>query len=166
MSQYQVEDPFADPTDIPSEHPSAASFRGRLVLIQPTKLELDIPKKDNSGKTEDKVTATVTVVDGQGPVQLMPRQIPSGVFIDGPAYEGVWFSQERLVGGLCPKRTLTPGRVVLARLETYKPGKPAEKGNPWGLIKATDADKQLARDFLANRMIGQASAPAEDESPF
>lgn len=161
-----VTDPFADPTDIPSEHPNAASFRGRLVLIQPTSLELDVPNRDNPALKADKVTATVTVVDGLGDVFLCPNQIPSQVSVPGPTYEGVWFSQDRVVKGLCPGRVLRPGAVVLARLETYKPGKPAQKGNPWGLVTASDADKQTARDFLANRTIAQATAPAQDKNPF
>lgn len=158
-------DPFSAPADIPSEHPNAASFRGRLVLIAPTQLELDVPK--DGGGVADKVTATVTVVDGSGPVELMPQQVRSGKFLEGTRFEGVWFSQDRVVKGLCPGRVLTPGSMILARLETYKPGQPAKKGNPWGLQAASEADKDTARKFLANQMISQASAPAQDDDgPF
>lgn len=165
-------DPFAEPLDIASEFPTASSFRGRLVLIQPTKVEWDLPKRDKPNETENKVTATVTVVDGLGDVQLCPSQIPSGVFIEGPVYTGVWFSQKRVVEGLVNVRTRQPLPLVLGRLETFKPGKPAKEGNPWGIIKPTEADKQMARDFLANQMKEQAAAAVakavagDDDAPF
>lgn len=158
-----TQDPFSDPIDIPSEHPNAASFRGRLILIEPTRLELDLPKQE--GGVQDKVTATVTVVDGLGDVELCPSQIPSGVKVPGPVYEGVWFSQERIVKGLFPTRVFTPGKRVLTKLDTYKGG-PAKKGNPWGMATATPAEKQAAVKFLAELTINGASAPAEEEPPF
>lgn len=163
-------DPFAEPAAIPSEFPSAASFRGRLVLIQPTRMELDLPKKGGKpGQLEDKVTATVTVVDGSGPVELCPQQVPSGIFVDGPVYAGVWFSQQRIVGAICPKRTFSP-QMRLGRIDTFKPG-PAREGNPWGLNPPTEADKQMARDFLAKQAMEQATrtvaeATQDDDAPF
>lgn len=166
-------DPFAEPLDIASEFPSASSFRGRLVLIQPTKVEWDVPKRDKNkqGETENKVTATVTVIDGSGPVELCPQQVPSGVFIEGPVYTGVWFTQKRVVEGLVNVKTRQPLPMVLGRLETYKPGKVAKEGNPWGIIKPTEADKQMARDFLAKQAMEQATAAvaqatSDDDAPF
>lgn len=161
-------DPFAAPADIVSEFPSAASFKGRLVLIQPTKLELDRPK--DNGQLEDLVTATVTVVDGEGDVQLCPSQVPSGIYVPGPVYPGVWFSQDRVVKAICPGRKLS-SQMRLGRLNTFKPG-PAKKGNPWGLEAPTDADKQMARDFLAKQAMEQATRTVaqatqdDDEAPF
>ena len=161
-------DPFSDPQDIASEFASAESFRGRLVLLEPMKLELDIPNALNPGQTQDRVTAKVTTVDGKGPVQIFSNKAPTGNFLDGPVHEGVWFSQDRIVKGLFPKRVFQPGVRVLARLETYKPGKSAGPGNPWGLVKATDAEKAQAVQFLANLTINGAAAPAaqDDDAPF
>lgn len=160
-------DPFADPADIVSEFASADSFRGRLVLIEPTRLELDVPNKTEAGKFADRVTANVTTVDGLGPVQIFSYKAPTGVWLDGPVHEGVWFSQDRVVKALTPRRTFTPGLRIIARMETYKPGKPAGPGNPWGLIKATPEEKQAAAKFLAELTVNGASAPADDdESPF
>lgn len=165
-------DPFAAPAPIASEFASADSFRGRLVLIQPTKLELDVPNMQDASKSADRITATVTTVDGLGPVQIFSQKAPTGKFLEGPEHKGVWFSQERIVKAILPDRVLPPsGRMVLARLETYKPGRGAGIGNPWGLVDPTEADKQTARDFLANRTITQAVAPAQapagdDEDPF
>lgn len=161
------QDPFADPTPIASEFASAESFRGRLVLIEPTKLELDIPNALNPGSTQDRVTAKVTTLDGKGPVQIYSNKAPTGNYLEGPEHEGVWFSQDRIVRGLFPRRMFQPGVRVLARLETYKPGKGAGPGNPWGLVSATPAEKKQAAEFLANLTINGSSAPADDEeSPF
>jgi|SRR5688572_20818523 len=160
-----VTDPFADPTPIASTFASADSFRGRLVLIQPTFIELDVPNAKNPGQKSDRVTATVTTVDGAGPVQIFREKVPTGNYLTGPEHKGVWFSQDRIVKAVCPERRVTGG-MILARVETFKPGQVQGLGNPWGLLPASDADKQVARDFLANRTIAQASAPAEDENPF
>ena len=160
-----MHDPFADPTPIASDFASADSFRGRLVLIEPTRLELDVPNQQNPSQTADRITATVTVVDGLGPVQVFAQKMPTGKFLEGPEHKGVWFSQDRIVKAVLPERYMVPGRMVLARLETYKPGQPAGQGNPWGLITATEADKQTARNFLANRTVGGAAAPAQQGPP-
>ena len=159
-------DPFSAPAPIASEFASADSFRGRLVLIEPTGLELDVPNQTDPTKKADRLTANVTTVDGQGPVQMFANKQATGKFLEGPTHRGVWFSQSRIVEGILGQgvRTLTPGIMRLARLETYKPGRGAGVGNPWGLIPPTEADKQLARDFLANRTVATASAPSEPES--
>lgn len=153
------EDPFATPQDnpIPSEHPSAASFRGRLILIEPTKYEPNLPKRDKPGEFQDKITATVTVIDGSGPVELMPQQVPSGQFIEGPEYAGVWFSQQRITAALVNAKTKQPVKMMLGRLDTYKGG-PAKEGNPWGIQEPSEADKQIARNYLAKRHADRAAA--------
>jgi hypothetical protein len=161
-------DPFAGPSDIPSEHPSAASFRGRLVLIEPTNLERGLPNALNPGQLQDRLTATVTTVDGAGPVVIWADGSPTNYKAAGPRHEGVWFSQDRIIKG-CLDSEGRPLKMILARLETFKPGEKPKKGNPWGLVKVSEADKQTARDFLANRTISQASAPADgdsEQSPF
>lgn len=168
MTQHQ-EDPFAGPAEVLSVFPSVASFRGRLVIIEPTGYEYDVPNQDDPSKKADRVTATVTVVDGSGDVELMPGGDPSGKFIPGPEYRGVWIGQERLVQQLL--KDYERGRthkMVLGRFETFKPGVKPRKGNPWGLLPPTEADKQVARQFLANRMGSQLAAPAaapEEQTP-
>lgn len=162
-----TQDPFADPTPIASEFASADSFRGRLVLIEPTKLELDIPNMLTPGTFQDRLTANVTTVDGKGKVQIFSQKAPTGKFLEGPQHKGVWFSQDRIVRGVFPSRIFTPGKRVLARLETYKPGKGAGPGNPWGLVTATAEEKAAAIQFLAEFAINGAATPAgDDESPF
>ena len=157
-------DPFSfdDPDTIASEFASADSFRGRLVLITPTNFEPD--NRNDEGKLSPRFTATVTTVDGKGRVEIYANKVPQGQYLEGPRHEGVWFSQERIVKGL---RTAWERKSsVLARMDTYKPGKVAGKGNPWGLTAATDAEKKQAREFLANMTVASAAEPDEDENPF
>lgn len=156
-------DPFEDPTPRTSEFASADSFRGRLILIEPTKVERDIPKQATTpnGPKGDRVTANVTVVDGKGPVQIYSQRVPSGKFLDGPLHRGVWFNQDQLSAGL-----QTPDGVlrkrVLCRIDTLKPGTPAGQGNPWTMTVTTAEEKSQAAKFLAEAIINQP----EEESPF
>lgn len=161
-------DPFADPTPRVSEFASADSFRGRLILIEPVKVERDVPKQASApnGPKGDRVTATVTVVDGQGPVQTYSDRTPTGLWLDGPEHLGVWFNQDQLAAGLQTPKKDALLKMVLCRIDTLKPGTRSGQGNPWTMNAASDADKQTARDFLAGRKIAQASSPAEDQSPF
>ncbi len=169
-----MSDPFSAPAPVASAHASADSFRGRLVLITPTKIEYDVPKSQaNPSVTGNKVTANVLVVDGQGPVQVFAQRVATGKWLEGPEHIGVWFNQDRLamLGGLVDpsKNPVALMGPVLGRLETFKPGQMAGQGNPWGLTPPTEADMQTAREFLANRTVGAAAAPAqvaEDENPF
>lgn len=160
-----VNDPFSDPAPITSQFASADSFRNRLVLIEPTRLELDVPNPSNPGQVADRMTATVTTLDGKGRVEIYSYKAPTGKYLEGPVHQGVWFSQERIVKAVLPNRVVTPGIRVLGRLETYKPGRPAGPGNPWGLLRATDEEKAQAAQFLANLTVTTASAP-EDVDPF
>jgi len=160
-------DPFSTPAVIASQFASAQSFKGRLVLIAPTKYETDVPNARDASKTADRLTATVTTVDGQGPVQIFSDRNATGKYLEGPEHKGVWFGQERIVGAVAPDRTFKPGSLVLARIDTYKKDKGAGVGNPWGLIDPTEDDKRIAREFLANRTVAAASpATAKEENPF
>lgn len=156
-------DPFQTPTPRTSAFASADSFRGRLVLIRPTKLERDVPKQPGSKETGDRVTANVTVVDGLGPVQIFSRKVPTGRYLEGPEFRGVWFGQEQIAAGLQDLQgNLHP--LVLGRLETLKPGASAGQGNPWTFVEPTEEDKNVARAFLANQMVGGAAAPTQPAS--
>lgn len=158
-----TQDPFSTRTAVATTFASIASFRGRLVLIEPTQFEADVPGQE-PGKVADRVTATITVIDGsevQRPVELFPQGHPSGQHLPGNRFEGVWISQDRVVKQL---RTDAMARgtlqaMVIGKFETFKPGVPAKKGNPWGLdYEVTEADKQTAREFLAKRYAEQAAA--------
>ena len=155
------EDPFAAPAKIASEFASADSFRGRLVMIVPTRLELDVPNMTDPSKVADRLTADVTTLDGRGRVEIFSYKAPTGKFLEGPTHKGVWFSQERIVKAVCPDRVCpVNARPVLAVVETYKPGKPAGPGNPWGLVDVTPEQRAQAVQFLAGLTVNGAAAPA------
>jgi len=154
-------DPFEDPTPRVSEFASADSFRGRLIMIEPTKVEHDVPKQSTvpNGPKGDRVTANVTTVDGLGPVQTYTQRVPSGKWLEGPLHRGVWFNQDQLAAGLLREDGKTLKTRVLARIDTLKPGTPAGQGSPWVMHAVSEEDKATARAFLASQMVGQASAP-------
>lgn len=152
-----AQNPFADPIQPPSVYPSQASLRGRLVLIMPIKIE-QVPSNLNPGQTQERITASVTVVDGLGPVPDIKNNQPTGQWLEGPDFAGVWLSGQRIVDQL--RSYINTGQSVLGVIETYKPGQVPMKGNPWGILTATDEQKSVATQFLAQRTIGAAAAPA------
>lgn len=157
------EDPFEDPTPHSSKNPNAYAFRGRLIMVEPLKIERDVPKMadEPNGAKGDKVTANVTVLDGKGPIELHPHGDPSGEMLDGPVFRKVWFSQDQITEALqTPTGELR--KRVLMRLDTLKPGTKARKGNPWVISAATPEEKKAAATALANLIVN----PEEEESPF
>ena len=154
-------DEFELPGVIASTFASADSFRGRLVLIEVTRYEVDVPNELEKGKFADRITATVTTVDGgDNKAQIFSYKAPTGKYLDGPVYKGVWFSQARVVEAVAKGRgTGSVGKKTLGTLQTYKPGMPAGPGNPWGLVDPTPEQIQAAKDFLAGRTVAEATAP-------
>lgn len=157
-------DPFAGPSAVPSQFASVQSFQGRLVIIEPTKFERNIPSADDPTKLQDRITATISTVDGQGRVQIYSRRVATGQYLEGPSHEGVWISNDRLVKQLLNHETGQPHRMVLGRIDSWKGG-PAGKGNPYEIKEATEQDKDMARKFLADRMVGGAAAPSAAPAP-
>lgn len=160
-------DPFAEPSPVASKFASVQSFYGRLVIIEPNKIEHDVPKSsaNPTGPKGDRVTATITTVDGQGPVEIFANRGGTGQYLEGPEHRGVWINQDRLVPALQTPdgKALLP--MVLARVSTFKGG-PAAQGNPYSFDAPTEEDKQMARDFLAGRKVAAAAAPVEQKNPF
>lgn len=153
------QDPFADPAAVPTTRPTAASLRGRLVMITPRKTEMR-PSRMNPGQMEETITADVSVLDGLGPVPEVkgnPGQ-PTGNFLDGPDWVGVWLSGSYMVDQL--RKYVGTGTPVLGVVDTKVPGTQPIKGNPWGIIAATPDQRQQAINFLNSRAIGGAAAPA------
>jgi len=151
------DDPFANPATIPNTFPTQASFRGRLIMITPRKVET-VANHNEPGKFQERVTADVSVVDGLGPVPQMKQNAHTGQFLQGPEFPGVWFNGTRVIEQLRP--FIGTGQAVLGVFETYKPGQQPIKGNPWGIVTATEEQKNTARNYLATRTVGAAAAPA------
>lgn len=157
-----AQNPFADPIQPPSVYPSQASLRGRLVLITPRKIETK-PSNLNPGQTQEIITADVTVVDGLGPVPDIKNNQHSGQWLEGPDFTGVWLSGQRVVDQL--RSQIGTGQSVLGVIETYQPGQVPMKGNPWGILTATDEQKSVATQFLAQRTMAAVAAPGQNVAP-
>lgn len=84
-----VEDPFGQkPSEIKtSDFPTMDDLDRALLVIQPTKLERDLPDRFNPGKTKDRITADVTVID---------RDNPAG----SKTYRDMFISQGAMIGQL------------------------------------------------------------------
>lgn len=135
------EDPFASAPQV-SAYPKMDDLRGRLLLVKAHKLEeglLSSFSKPGKPMYQDRITADVYVVDGGAPEGFEGET----EFLD------MYLSQDRLVKQL--KRSVPGGRMILGRLDTFKPGTKAEAGNPWGLQEPTDEDKAKARVFWKAR---------------
>lgn len=152
---------FMDPASGPKTRPTLASFRDRLVIIKPLRQETVPNRLGAPGSTQEKITADVTVVDGRGPVPLMegnpPR--PTGQTVEGPEFRAMWITNEYVVTQLGD--ALKAGGMVLGTVGLPDPTKNPGKGNAWGVIKATEEQKQVARDFLAGRLVSGLKAPAQ-----
>lgn len=158
-----AQNPFADPIQPPSVYPSQASLRGRLVLITPRKIETK-PSNLNPGQMQEIITADVTVVDGLGPVPDIKNNQPSGQWLEGPDFTGVWLSGQRVVDQL--RSQIGTGQSVLGVIETYQPGQAPMKGNPWGILTATPEQKAQASQFLAARTVAAAAPPAPAQPQY
>lgn len=163
METETVTDPFGAPGAIPSEFPTMASLRGRLVLIKPLKQETVPNNQGAPGQMQERVTANVTVVDGLGPVPVMNRGVPTGQTLAGPEFQGMWISQEVIVKQLA--EALRTGGMVLGRVDTRTPGSAPGKGQPWGLIDPSEQDKQTARDYLAGRVVSNLAPTVHGYNP-
>lgn len=157
-----VQDPFSDPIIPPSTRPTVASLRGRLIMITP-RSQSTVPDTLNPGKMKERITADITVVDGAGPVPLMkgnpPR--PTGQYLEGPDFTGMWIESTRIVEQL--SAFVGTGKPVLGIIDTRNPGTDPIKGNPWGLTAATAEQKAHAVNFLNSRMVGGSAAPFQPQ---
>lgn len=150
-------DPFGDPAPQQPRGPRLRDMYGRLLLVVPIKLEEGIPNRLQAGTTQDRLTADVIVLDG-GPIafggrpeatppvphdktEATPRKSPR-MFISSVGL----ISQCR--EALAKRMRGEPG-MVLGRLGV---GAAKEQGQnaPYLLTPATDADKAIARQYLAN----------------
>lgn len=151
-----VQDPFEDAKPA-SVFPSMEQLVGRLVLVKPTKLTEKVPSgkyknPDGTPVLSDRIDADLTVVDG--PLDDFDTVEFSSMFIGG-SYQ---VTQLRPV--------LARGSQMLGRIQLKNPGQSKGQGNPWGFEPPTEADKQIARDYLAGRTVGAAMAPAAPKNPF
>lgn len=152
------EDPFSGPAPAQARSPRLRDVFGRLVLIIPHKLEEGIPNTLQPGTTQDRMTADVVILDG-GQIEYggapektppvphdkvaqvphkSPRMFISSVGLISQCREAL---DKRRRGGI---------GMVLGRLGVGKSDKPGQNP-PYLLQNPTDADKSLARQYLATQ---------------
>lgn len=69
MAGGAPDDPFALPSSVStSDYPKFEELYGKLLVMQPTKLE-NVPDINNPGKMKDRMTTDVTVIDPMDPAK-------------------------------------------------------------------------------------------------
>jgi hypothetical protein len=150
-------DPFDSPAPQEPRGPRIRDLYGRLLLIVPKRLEESVPNRLQPGTTQDRMTADVIVLDG-GPIAYggRPEQVPPVPHDKTAAVPhktaNQYVSNRGLISqcrlALAAKATGGPG-MVLGRLGVGKPGEDGQNA-PYILSLPTDADKALARQYLAS----------------
>jgi hypothetical protein len=138
---------------------------GHLVLISPHKIERNVPKLNARGPddVQDRITADLVVLDG---APFMWGGDPEGFAGKGSIPHdkqasipheslNMWINQALLVLQL--ERSI--GSKVLGRLN-QKPATQPGRRPSWTLDNPTDADRELARQYLAAKARGEFNAPA------
>lgn len=150
-------DPFDAPAPQQARGPRVRDMYGRLLLVIPHKLEEGIPNRLQPGTTQDRLTADVIVLDGGaipygGRPEATPP-VPHSKTAPVPLkVDRMYVSQRGLISqcreALTKRLHGQPG-MVLGRL-TVGESKEAGQNAPYLLSPPTDADKQVARQYLAN----------------
>lgn len=149
-------DPFSAPAPQAARGPRVRDLYGRLLLIVPIKLEENIPNRIEPGKFQDRMTADVITLDG-GPISFggapeATPPVPHDKTATVPHKTArQYVSNSGLISqcreALAKRLRGEPG-MVLGRLGVG--AKPANGGNaPYLLSPPTEADKQIARAYLA-----------------
>lgn len=131
-------DPFDDPG--PIEAIKWVDYENRLILLTPLEVKRDQPNFDGTG-LRDVTFGDVVVLDGPG-----APEVHHGT----PIYPALLQGQIR--------SNIGTGRSNLGRLG--KDGSRQKRGQsaPWILGAPTDADKKIARAYLASYQASQHSA--------
>lgn len=134
-----------DEFDTAGTYVAVKDLLGELVLFSPTEYVEEV--KTDFGDKDAVITDLVVLTAEGGPTE----------------YQDVMIFQGSLIGQL--KRKIQGGRKLLGVIAKGE----AKKGQnaPYILASPDDAQKQMARDYLAGRTVADAtpSAPAQDD-PF
>lgn len=155
-------DPFDNPAPQEPRGPRLREMYGRLLLVVPHKLEEGLVSRqfrnpDGSTVVQDRLTVDVVILDGGtihygGKPEKTPP-VPHTKTAETPmAIKRMYVSSVGLISqcrvALAKKVTTGQPGMVLGRLAK---GEDSGKGEPpWVLTPPTDADKQIARQYLAN----------------
>lgn len=135
-----MSDPFDEPGGLDSL--KWTDYDGRLVLITPAEVKRDVPNMDNTG-VRDVTFGDVVVLDGPGAPEI---------FRGTPIYPRFLQAQVRANVGT--------GRSNLGRVGKDASRQVRGQSAPWVLGAPTDADKKVARDYLASAHATPARPPA------
>jgi hypothetical protein len=133
-----------DEFDSAGAYVAVKDLLGELVLFSPTE---HVEEVQTDFGTKDAVLTDLVVITAEG----------------GPAeYTDVMIFQGSLIGQL--KRKIAGQKKLLGRIDKGE----AKKGQnaPYILTAPSDEDKQLARDYLAGRVISAAAPLTKAEDPF
>jgi hypothetical protein len=133
-----------DEFDSAGAYVAVKDLLGELVLFSPTE---HVEEVQTDFGTKDAVLTDLVVITAEG----------------GPAeYTDVMIFQGSLIGQL--KRKIAGSKKLLGRIDKGE----AKKGQnaPYILTAPSDEDKQLARDYLAGRVVAAAVPLTKAEDPF
>lgn len=156
-------DPFGGPAPA-SKFPAVAGLKGRLLLVKPTKLETGITSRfkeaDGSAKTQDRLTATIVVLDGpatftwvdrEGDQQTLTADADGAPFSIPVEFTDMYLSQAKLIGEVKKYLNARPGEASMALGRLIKlPPRDGQSG-AWSLESPTSGDADLARKYIASR---------------
>lgn len=128
-------DPFGQkPSEVKSSsYPTMDDLDRRLLVVQPTKLETGLPDNFNPGKTKDRITADVTVIDVKNPKA-------------SETYRDMYISQGAFIGQL--KGLIETRGMLLGVLRRHR-----SKQTPEGYNTPDEVDK-LISDWVAGGARG------------
>lgn len=133
---------MSDPFDDPSGGMRIQDHKDRLLLCYPQQYLPQVQTKKYGMR--DAVETRVVVLDGDGaPLELGQMRV----------------FQSNLIGALRPK--VGTGRPVLGRLVQGEAAD-ADSKPPWLLEAGTDADKEVARKYLADVKAKEAASATTD----
>ena len=129
-----VDDPFSTkPSEVKSDFPKLDDMDGELLVVQPTSMERGIPDPFNAGKTRDRITADVTVIDQSNPAV-------------SETIKDMYLSQGALIGQL--KNLVETRGMLLGVLRKHR-----SKLTPDGFNTPDEIDKML-RDWVTGGARG------------
>lgn len=129
-------DPFGQkPSEIKtSDFPTMDDLNGKLLVIQPSKLEKDLPNPlGKADDTRDRLTADVTVIDVENPVK-------------STTYRDMYLSQGALIGQV--KNLIETKGMLLGVLRRHR-----AKNTPDGFNTPDEVDKMIT-DWVAGGARG------------
>lgn len=149
------DDPFSGPAPQQARGPRLRDLYGRLLLIVPFKVETVPNRLAKDGSTQDRMTADVIVLDGGtilfgGAPEKIPA-VPHTKSAETPhKTDRMFISSVGLISqcrdALAKRAQGQPG-MVLGRLNVGEAK--GDQAPPYLLTTPTDADKILARQYLA-----------------